>query len=322
MKKVKSWLGWIFVKIPCYGFLACLFSLPSIFLWTWKEDRDLETVGPYHLSGFPVWFKSGAEGGSIAADFIPSRLLLNTLIWLVFLLLVRWFSKRKMGGKAFLIRSGCGMLVLAALSIGGNLLMPKHSGPECFLACKLFARLGSYYAQETLGGIYWREDRPQAEFWYKKAAETAYRRGWDRRSIDFPVKEYYIKLSGDMHHEGAPETNFYMWVSYLWLQGEQSNVLAIAEARLQDNANDIAGLILKTECDFAFSHWGSYSNSATHMLEVGKTIQTPDFVGRYLRYQSIVEETLKQMNQRDTFPYAERCIEALSDNGYTERKLK
>jgi hypothetical protein len=41
------------------------------------------------------------------------------------------------------------------------------------------------------------------------------------------------------------QTNFYSNVTNLWYQGSKSNVLEIANARLAQNTNDIAGLILK-----------------------------------------------------------------------------
>ena len=40
------------------------------------------------------------------------------------------------------------------------------------------------------------------------------------------------------------QTDFYANVTNLWYQGNKTNVLAIANARLAQNSNDIAGLIL------------------------------------------------------------------------------
>ena len=43
------------------------------------------------------------------------------------------------------------------------------------------------------------------------------------------------------------QTNFHTNVTNLWYQGYKTNVLAIANERLSQNTNDIAGLILKAE---------------------------------------------------------------------------
>ncbi|MDD2600148.1 MAG: hypothetical protein PHO37_13140 [Kiritimatiellae bacterium] len=47
------------------------------------------------------------------------------------------------------------------------------------------------------------------------------------------------------------QTNFYTNVTNLWYQGYKTNVFAIANERLAQNTNDIAGLILKAEFHFA-----------------------------------------------------------------------
>ena len=77
------------------------------------------------------------------------------------------------------------------------------------------------------------------------------------------------------------QTNFYANVTNLWYQGYKSNVLAIANARLEQNTNDIAGLILKMEHHIAFSDMSEISNSFWRVINVGDAITTTNFVAKY-----------------------------------------
>jgi len=77
------------------------------------------------------------------------------------------------------------------------------------------------------------------------------------------------------------QTNFYTNVTNLWYQGYKSEVLEIAEQRLNVNSNDIAGLILKAEYNFAFYEVDNISNAYLRVIQVGDTITTPNFVKRY-----------------------------------------
>lgn len=52
----------------------------------------------------------------------------------------------------------------------------------------------------------------------------------------------------------------FVLVTNLWYQGYKTNVLAIAEERLNANSNDLAGLVLKMEYDFAFMNASCISN--------------------------------------------------------------
>ena len=78
------------------------------------------------------------------------------------------------------------------------------------------------------------------------------------------------------------QTNFYSNVTNLWYQGYKSNVLSLAEARLLQNTNDIAGLILKAEYDLEFLELTSISNSYERVIQVGDTITTTNFVKRFV----------------------------------------
>jgi hypothetical protein len=77
------------------------------------------------------------------------------------------------------------------------------------------------------------------------------------------------------------QTNFYTTVTNLWYQGNKSNVLAMANARLAVNSNDIAGLILKMEYHFEFLEMPEISNSFWRVINVGDTITTSNFVAKF-----------------------------------------
>jgi len=77
------------------------------------------------------------------------------------------------------------------------------------------------------------------------------------------------------------QTNFHTNVTNLWYQGYKTNVLAIANARLTINSNDIAGLILKAEYDLAFLELDTISNSFQRVIQIGDTITTTNFVKRF-----------------------------------------
>ena len=77
------------------------------------------------------------------------------------------------------------------------------------------------------------------------------------------------------------QTNFHTNVTNLWYQGHKSNVLTLAETRLAQNTNDIAGLILKMKYHIAFCMLSETSNSVLRVIHVGETIQTPNFAAKF-----------------------------------------
>ena len=133
------------------------------------------------------------------------------------------------------------------------------------------------------------------------------------------------------------QTNFYTNVTNLWYQGgeSRSNVLEIAEQRLNVNSNDIAGLILKAEFHFSFMEDAALSNAYLRVIQVADTITTTNFVywwqemGRRENFleildyiaenpltpQQIQAEIHKALLPRKQFP-SSRLIEALQEDGY------
>jgi hypothetical protein len=77
------------------------------------------------------------------------------------------------------------------------------------------------------------------------------------------------------------QTNFYTNVTNLWYQGDKSNVFALANARLTQNSNDIAGLILKMECQCAWLDLPQVSNSILRVIQIGDSVTTSNFVQKF-----------------------------------------
>jgi hypothetical protein len=77
------------------------------------------------------------------------------------------------------------------------------------------------------------------------------------------------------------QTNFVRQVADLWFAGHKTNVLAIAGQRLQQNTNDIAGLILQMEYETEFLLFDQMSNTINRVVQVGATITTPKFSALY-----------------------------------------
>lgn len=95
-----------------------------------------------------------------------------------------------------------------------------------------------------------------------------------------------------VHPSDNPRLVFFTNVTNLWWQGHKSNVLAIAEQRLSCNSNDIAGLILKMECDFEFLNLDSISNSIQRVIDCGKTITTSNYASKYPAFKFSLDYTL------------------------------
>jgi hypothetical protein len=132
------------------------------------------------------------------------------------------------------------------------------------------------------------------------------------------------------------QNNFYTTVTNLWYQGHKSNVLAMAEARLQQNTNDIAGLIIKVEYDIDFAQRHTISNSIQRALDVGQTVMTTNFVQFFQNYEDYVQDVLDAVKENPLagaalqaeqakgnfkhFPFsAKEELEALLKDGYFDQ---
>lgn len=92
------------------------------------------------------------------------------------------------------------------------------------------------------------------------------------------------------------QTNFYTNVTNLWYQGNKTNVLAITEQRLQQNTNDIAGLLLKVEYQVEFFHFDQLTNTMTHLLTVAESYTGTNFLKRL----SVLREDFTVMKEYST----------------------
>ena len=142
-------------------------------------------------------------------------------------------------------------------------------------------------------------------------------------------------LAGVAGSISLAQTNFYTNVTNLWYQGYKTNVLAIAEARLAVNTNDIAGVILKADYELEFYEGGNLSNAILRIIQVGDTITTTNFVKEWqtkrvrqgllgfltaiaenpLTPQQIQAEKHKAFINKKPLPDA-YLIEALQKDGY------
>ena len=129
------------------------------------------------------------------------------------------------------------------------------------------------------------------------------------------------------------QTNFYTTVTNLWYQGQKSNVLAMADSRLQQNTNDMAALLIKVEFDIDFTQRHSVSNSMQRALDVGQSITTPHFSQVFPFYKECLLWTLDEVKDNpltgaalqaeqakgnfNHFPFsAKKELEALLKDGY------
>ena len=117
----------------------------------------------------------------------------------------------------------------------------------------------------------------------------------------------------------------------LWYQGYKSNVLEIAEQRLNINTNDIAGLILKFDFELAFLELSSISNTAQRVLDVAPMITTTNFANVFSSCTNNIHVILDFIpcytpdklaidKPKAFIPYkpllSSKYIKALQDDGY------
>jgi|LSQX01.2.fsa_nt_gb hypothetical protein len=129
------------------------------------------------------------------------------------------------------------------------------------------------------------------------------------------------------------QPNFFTNVTNLWYQGYKTNVLAIAQQRLNTNSNDIAGLLLVMEWEEAAGDNDSLSNACQRVIEVGATISTPHFSAIYFETKTNAMQMLEFLTEyhpspselaadkvKGLLPFKPLCvadeIEALQKDGY------
>jgi hypothetical protein len=127
------------------------------------------------------------------------------------------------------------------------------------------------------------------------------------------------------------QTNFYQQVSSMWFSGDKRGVLDIANQRLAQNSNDIAGLLLKLEYETEFLQLDNMTNTMAKIISVGSTFSGTNFSKVF----PVIEASYEIMKQVVTnYPPAEYAsdltktnvtgktmscdaeIKALQDDGY------
>lgn len=93
----------------------------------------------------------------------------------------------------------------------------------------------------------------------------------------------------------ADPTPFSTNVNAMWLSGNKSGVLAIANQRLQSNPNDIAGLLLKLQYQIAFFDVADFPGSADKVIAAGASISTTNFVKVYPALKSNLQYLRQNM---------------------------
>lgn len=91
------------------------------------------------------------------------------------------------------------------------------------------------------------------------------------------------------------QTNFYEEVSSMWYSGNKNGVLSIAEQLLQQDTNDIAGLILKMDYQIEFVELNAVSNTMQRVLDVGSQITTTNFAAAFLLVQADINHLLHML---------------------------
>jgi len=82
------------------------------------------------------------------------------------------------------------------------------------------------------------------------------------------------------------QTSFSDYINQLWLDGKKEEVLNIVQQRLQQNPDDMIGLILKMEYELGYLLIDDAQQTMNRVLEVGKTIKTKNFSAIYPRLEA------------------------------------
>ena len=127
----------------------------------------------------------------------------------------------------------------------------------------------------------------------------------------------------------------YSTVTNLWWNGYKTNVLAIAESRLEANTNDIVGIMLKLEYYFSFTYRDDFTNNIPKAIEVAAKVHTPNFsavfddfvetmteLETFIRENPLSESDLQRERAKGSIAHKRmnfRCyLKALDDDGFFE----
>ena len=133
----------------------------------------------------------------------------------------------------------------------------------------------------------------------------------------------------------ATEYPSYASVTNLWWNGYKTNVLAIAESRLEANTNDIVGIVLKLEYDLSFSYLDDFTNNIQKAINIASHIHTPNFsatfdefaesltfLETFIREHPLSESDLQRERAKGNITHKRMnlryYLKALDDDGFFE----
>jgi len=129
------------------------------------------------------------------------------------------------------------------------------------------------------------------------------------------------------------QTNFYEQVSSMWYSGNKTGVLSIAAQRLQQDTNDIAGLLLKMEYQIAFVDLDQVTNTMSRVLQVGGAVTSTTFAATFPTVEADINHLISMIPLYPTNEIAAdqakgnlpnkplihgAAIKALQDDGFFE----
>ena len=130
------------------------------------------------------------------------------------------------------------------------------------------------------------------------------------------------------------QTSFYDHITQLWLAGQKQAVLAIAQQRLQQDPDDIAGLLIKLQYQIRVIDAVGVAETAPRVVAIGETITTENFRREFptlkhicTRLQATSAELIANPQELErerakfqppTMPLGP-ALKALQDDGYFNR---
>jgi hypothetical protein len=127
------------------------------------------------------------------------------------------------------------------------------------------------------------------------------------------------------------QMNFHQQVSSMWFAGDKQGVIDIANQRLAQNTNDIAGLLLKLEYETEYLQLNNMTNSMARILDVGSIYAGTNFAQVYSTLEASYEvmkqvvtnyppdEYTADLTKTNALGKTMSCdaeIKALQDDGY------
>ena len=133
------------------------------------------------------------------------------------------------------------------------------------------------------------------------------------------------------------QSSFYKRVSTMWFEGDSQGVLEIANQRLAQNSNDLAGLLLKFQWHGEHLQFAGMHYTMAQVLEVGATYPGTNFAKVYplLRDADEIRKLIVKNYPLDAYAKdilktnipcrtmsCDAALKALQDDGYFQQREK